>query len=113
MINIKSVEFRNIFGYGDYVTVIEFDRYTGASLIIGEFEDNPTKHCATGKTSIIEAIVWCLFGSTTKNLKPGDSIINWNVGHSCYVKITTFDEYEIMRTRKLAGHDELILKHRG
>ncbi len=113
MISIQSMELRNFLGYGDYVTVIKFTDYPGATLIVGEKEGEPDKACATGKTSIIEAIVWCIFGSTTLVKKPGDSIINWNVGHSCYVKIKTIDGYCITRTRKLNGNDELIVEKDG
>lgn len=113
MISIKSTEMRNFLGYGDYVTILNFSDYPGSTLIVGEKDGEPDKHCATGKTSLMEAIVWCLFGGITILPKPGDKIVNWNVGHSCYVKIETVDGYTILRTRKLNGNDELIVQKDG
>lgn len=117
MISIDYVEFRNFLGYGDYVTKLSFSDYKGIALITGEFDDHDTpgdeRRCGAGKTSIIEAIVYCLFGSLTYIEKPGDKVVNWNTGKNCYVKIRTIDGYEIIRTRKMSGNNELIILKDG
>jgi len=64
-----------------------------------------------GKTSIIEAIVWCLFGKLSDNQNPGDNIINFEAGKDCMATIVTSDGYKICRTRKYEGHSDLLITH--
>ena len=66
-----------------------------------------------GKTSVIEAIIWCLFGKMSDNQNPGDNIINWDAGRNCMVTLVTSDGYEICRTRKYEGYSDLLIKHNG
>ncbi|CAK0748161.1 hypothetical protein CCP1ISM_20010 [Azospirillaceae bacterium] len=117
MISIDYIEFRNFLGYGDYVTRLQFNKYGGIALILGQFEENNNpgdeRRCGAGKTSIIEAIVWCLFGGLTTIEKPGDKVVNWNTGKNCFVKIRTTDGYEIIRTRKMVGSNELVVLKDG
>jgi DNA repair exonuclease SbcCD ATPase subunit len=119
MISIESIEFKNFLGYGDYITKILLNKCAGISQILGEFEENDLsnpgdeKRIGAGKSSLIEAVVWCLFGHLTYYEKPGDNIINWHTGKNCSVKINTTDGYEIIRTRKVAGSNELIILKDG
>lgn len=117
MISIDFVEFKNFLGYGDYVTKLQLDKYSGIALITGEFEENSDpgdeRRCGSGKSSIIEAIVYCLFGGLTTIEKPGDKVVNWNTGKNCFVRIKTTDGYEIIRTRKMAGSNELVVLKDG
>jgi DNA repair exonuclease SbcCD ATPase subunit len=119
MISIESIEFKNFLGYGDYVTKVLLSKYAGISQILGEFEENDLsnpgdeKRIGSGKSSLIEAVVWCLFGHLTYLEKPGDSVVNWHTGKNCSTKITTTDGYEIIRTRKVAGSNELIILKNG
>lgn len=120
MISIESYEFKNFLGYGDYLTKISLNEHTGISSIDGESDENDKsnpgdeKRVGSGKSSMaIEAPFWCLFGHLTYLEKPGDSVINWNTGKNCFVKITTTDGYEIIRTRKVAGASELVILKDG
>jgi DNA repair exonuclease SbcCD ATPase subunit len=117
MISIKSIEWRNFLGYGDYISKIDLDKNKGISLIVGEFEEErdegDEKKCGSGKTTIIEAVVWCLFGNLTYKEQVGDMVINWSIGKNCIVKITTNDGYEIIRTRKYNNCDDLIILKDG
>ena len=101
MINIKYIEVRNYKSYGDYPTRIEVDGL-GPTLIMASN--------GAGKTSILESIIWCLFGRTISRHNPGDVIVNWHVGQDCYVELGTTDGYKIIRTRKMAGHNDLLIK---
>ena len=56
----------------------------------------------TGKTSILDAIFWCLYDETIKGLK-GDSVVTHKVGKDCYVRLTfsiNSTKYEIHNYRK-------------
>ena len=108
MINIKTLEFRNFQTYGDYVTKLPISDI-GPALIVGTDEDVPGRRNGVGKTGITEAIVWCLFGRLTKKDKPGDNIVNWNIGKDCYVEIETKCGHKITRTRKMANHSDLLI----
>lgn len=119
MIQIKSVEWLNFLGYGNYKTELDLDNCQGVSLITGEFEENTDREdgdeklAGAGKTSVFEAIVWCLFGRLLSIEVPADRVVNWNTGSNCIVKITTTDGYEIVRTRKFKGMNELIISKNG
>jgi DNA repair exonuclease SbcCD ATPase subunit len=112
MLNIKSLEFANFLSYGDYVTFINLDNI-GVTLITGSNDDDRSMSNGVGKTSITTAIIWCLFGRTQSRHNPGDNVINYNTGKSCYVKITTLDGYEVTRTRKVNNHDDLLILKDG
>lgn len=111
MISIQSIEWRNFLGYGDYTTKIDNLDSLGPVLVTGSLEDEKEKSNGAGKSSIISAIVWCLFGRTVKRANPGDNIINFSVGRDCIVEIKTTDGWTIRRTRKAKGHDDLIVYH--
>jgi DNA repair exonuclease SbcCD ATPase subunit len=119
MISIKLVELQNFLGYGNYKTIVNLEDYQGVALVTGEYEDNvdredgDEKFAGVGKTSIFEAIVWCLFGHLLSKERPGDSVVNWNTGSNCIVKVTTTDGYEIIRTRKFKGMNELVVTKDG
>jgi len=98
--------FRSLGDHGDQEVIHEIDLLKrGAVLICGMN--------GAGKTSIIEAIVWCLFGKLSDNQNAGDNIINWEAGSNCKVSIVTADGYEIIRTRKYEGHSDLLITKDG
>lgn len=108
-LNIKSIEFKNFLSYGNYVTKIDIDDFQGPTLILGNTDSNADRSNGAGKSSLITAFIWCLFGRTILNSNPGDKIINWNSKSDCFVKITTRDNWEILRTRNVDGHSELMI----
>lgn len=63
---LKSFEFSNLFSYGEN-NFIDFSNFTGTN---GVFAPN-----ASGKSSIIDAICYCLFDKTSKSSKP-EKILN-------------------------------------
>lgn len=103
-INIEYVELSNFRSYGSEPTRVYFNQKSPV-LIVG---DN-----GSGKSSIPTAIIWCLFGRTFNNAKPGDRVINWESKCNCYVKIKTVDDYVIERTRKFDNKNELSLYKNG
>ena len=67
----------------------------------------------SGKTSIVEAIIWCLFGRLSDVRNAGDKIVNWSARKNCSVKIITTDGYEIVRTRLCNGKSDLLILKDG
>lgn len=121
MINIDTVTWRNFLGYGDYTSTIDLRKCRGVTMIEGEHEENnernegDEKFNNSGKTSIIEAIVWGIFGRLTRD-KPqnkGDGVINWHTGKNCIVTIDTSDGYQISRMRKFKSMTETIIFKNG
>lgn len=57
-----------------------------------------------GKSTIFEALCWCLFGRTARGRKsPGDDVINPEVGEDCVVGVALREgtrEYRVERVRK-------------
>lgn len=119
MINIKEITWTNFLGYGDYKNSISFDDVSGVCLIEGEIEGNENREegdeklNGAGKSSIIEAITWGLFGNLTQRENPGDRVIHWHTGKNCMVSIKTSDGYEITRMRKYNGLTELLVLKDG
>ena len=99
--SLRSIEWDNLFNYGEG-NVINFDNLGG---IIGIFGKN-----FSGKSSIIDSILYTIYNSTSKNDRKNLNIINQNkdIG-SGRVKISVGDQdYYIERnsekyTRKLKG----------
>lgn len=89
------LEINNFLGIGHME--IEFD-FNGLVLITGENRDSPVSTSnGASKSSIPEAILWCLYGTTKRGLK-GDDVVNRTVGRDCSVQVW-FDSYRVERTR--------------
>lgn len=115
MLKINKISFSNFLTYGDYITELSI-KNLGSTLIVGENQDseNPDDSSnACGKTSLLTAILWCLFGRTINNPSPGNKVINWNTNGKCFVKITTDDGWSITRSRNFDGHNELLIEQNG
>lgn len=106
--SLRSVEWSNLFNYGEE-NIINFDNLEG---IVGIFGKN-----FSGKSSIIDSILYIIYNSTSKNDRKNLNIINQNKNFgSGKVKITVGDQdYYIERssekyTRKLKGVTTLEAK---
>lgn len=98
---LQSLEWDNLFNYGKG-NRIDFDKLNG---IVGIFGKN-----YSGKSSIIDSVLYTLFNSTSKNERKNLNIINQNrdVGRG-RIRIKVGDEeYQVERTsekyvKKLKG----------
>lgn len=81
----------------------------GLVLITGNNKDSVKADSnGAGKSLLLEAFCWCLWGKTIRGLK-GDEVVNTKVGKDCKVTITLEDageSYVIVRTRKMSGADK-------
>lgn len=107
-INFKTLKAKNFFCYGKEGIEIAFNNYGNIVLIKGKNldvgnEEADEKHSSNGigKSSIIDALVYGLYGKTVKNPKKLNQkdIINSSTGKNLEVEIT-WDNYRVVRTRK-------------
>ena len=94
-------------------TVLCLDKL-GLVCLLGENQDAPLNdNNGSGKSAVLEAIVWCLWGKTIRGLKD-DEVVNLTVGKNCKVSLDIEDEgvtYTIVRSRLMEGKkpNDLVL----
>lgn len=100
LIDFRKVDIKNFLSI-DEISPIEFN--DGITLLSGKNEtDTFSESNGSGKSAIIDAIVWCITGSTTRGIS-SDAVINrYRTDVGCSVRVTveinkTF--YKITRTR--------------
>lgn len=79
----KSIFIKNFLSIGEKSLSLDFSK--GINLITGENLDNGTRN-GVGKSSLIEAIYWCLFGNTIRDIK-NDKIIHNKTKKDCEVSL--------------------------
>jgi len=105
---LTSFEFDNLFNYGENNSV----SFEGLNGITGIFGKN-----FSGKSSIIDAVLWTLFNTTSKNERKNLNVINQNkescrgkltidVGHYTYTIERTAEKY----IKRLKGEETLEAK---
>jgi DNA repair exonuclease SbcCD ATPase subunit/DNA repair exonuclease SbcCD nuclease subunit len=105
---LKNFEFENLFNYGGSNSVC-FDELNGITGIFGKN--------FSGKSSIIDAVLWTLFNTTSKNERKNLNVINQNkdsckgkltidVGHLTYTIERTAEKY----TKRLKGEETMEAK---
>lgn len=105
---LRSIEFDNLFNYGDSNSV-NFDNVEG---IIGIFGKN-----YSGKSSIIDSLLWLIFNNTSKPDRKNINVINQNKS-SCSGKVVVSigeKDYTIERSsekyvKKLKGVEEVAAR---
>lgn len=86
----------------------------GLVLIQGENgDDSSASSNGAGKSTVVEALSWCVYGMTAKHKKPADAIVNRKHGKNCRVAVRMRDEdgteYLIERHRKHKKHKNEVL----
>jgi len=99
-VKFKSLKIENFLTVG----VIEAGLANkGLVLVQGENRDDTSQDSnGSGKSSFVDALCWCLYGSTARGVS-GDAVINDTAGKNCRVVASIeFDgeEYKISRHRK-------------
>ena len=105
---LTNFEFDNLFNYGEGNNV-NFEELAGITGILGKNY--------SGKSSIIDAALWTLFNTTSKNERKNLNVINQNkdfcrgkltidVGHLTYTIERTAEKY----TKRLKGEETLEAK---
>jgi DNA repair exonuclease SbcCD ATPase subunit len=118
MIQIKNLTVRNFMSVGNATQAINFDR-KDLTLVLGENLDlgGDGSRNGTGKTTIINALSYVIYGNALTNIKK-DNLINKTNGKNMLVSLefnVGHNEYKIERGRKpnvikfLVNNEEHIL----
>lgn len=83
-INFNSVSIQNFLSVGNTPVVVSFSK--GLHIITGVNKDKEDRRNAVGKTTILDAINFAIFGSTVRDLKK-DLIVNNITNGICEVKL--------------------------
>ncbi len=102
MISLQSVSIQGFKSFREH-TVVEFPTTPGLYFITGDNQVQPDLQAnGVGKSNIFDAVVWCLYGMTTRKLK-ANNIISWNYKGKTEVSTTLVingKEIVITRTQK-------------
>lgn len=114
---IKELLIRNFLSFGDYDTIIRLDGLRSCLItgqILGVESEGEEDSNGAGKSTFVNAILWCLFGKTMHSENPGDKVVNWVTKKDCLVRITFKNDDTLSRTRKgIDGHDEILYHKSG
>jgi len=83
IVTFNTLKVKNFLSVGELPVEIKFQK--GLNLITGNNTDNQTRN-GVGKSSVIEAIFWCLFGNTIRDIK-NDKIIHNQSKKGCEVEL--------------------------
>lgn len=97
---ITAMHVENFLSFGK----AEFDfEDAGLVLVEGENLDDRSAHSnGSGKSAMIDALVWCLFGTTLRGYE-NDEVVHRKVGEDCHVSVFVKDErgaWAINRSRR-------------
>lgn len=87
---IKTLRAENFLSFGE----AEFNFLdAGLVLVEGENCDDPSaKSNGSGKSAMIDALVWCLFGKTLRGYE-NDEVVNRRVGDDCLVEVEIENDF--------------------
>lgn len=105
MITFKELTIRNFLSYGNNTTTIKLD-FDAATLIVGRNYDSivngQVDSNGSGKSSILNAISFCLYDKTISNIEKSD-VVNYINGKNMELSLTLNKDgvyYKIERYRK-------------
>ena len=93
---INKIEINNFYSIKD--VKFKFDKYKGIVLLEGINKDTGGSN-GSGKSVLIEAVVWGLFGKTIRK-STEEALVNNKEKKNCSVKITINDDIVIERGKK-------------
>jgi len=101
---LTELTIENFLSYGAEQTIS-----LGGLGLVGVFGDHVDSNVAdsngAGKSALLDALTWVLWGEVLKDLK-SDQVVNNKVGKNCKVQLTLEDDavtYQIVRTRLYEG----------
>ena len=109
--NIQSIQIKNFLAIGDAVAKLD---QRGLVLIQGENRDDTSQESnGAGKSSLADAISWCLYGVTARG-ETGDRIVNRVAKKNTHVEIRIKEDdvgYKIARYRKHTRQKNRLTVH--
>lgn len=100
MFDIHKLELTNFKSFSG-TFALEFPKEPGIYYLTGRNKDNPRLGAnGVGKSTLLDAVYWCLYGRTTRGLKAGD-VVNWDEkGCGVTVWLTVGDQHlEVQRSQ--------------
>ena len=115
-IYIRKVAAKNFLAIGDEPVVLDFS--SGMTLIQGlNLDKGGERSNGSGKSTIVEAVYWAIFGETLKKIKKKERIVNFTTKKECVVILDfdieegdKLDRYRIVRGIK---PDTLVFTKNG
>lgn len=104
----KYVKFKNFLSFGDYLCEINLSE-PGLTLIMGENQKEGGSNGAGKSVSIVDSIVYSLFGKTTKNLK-ADEVVNNKTKKNCFVELAFEINQKGYVIRRWRAHEDFSNK---
>ena len=107
MFDIKQVELDNFRSYrGKHTFTLPTE--CGLYSITGRNEFEPRLGAnGVGKSTLLDAVFWCLYGHTTRGLKAGD-VVAWGEG-SCSVQVSLTVATQALQIRRSQSPNSLTL----
>lgn len=106
---LKKIYINNFISFKECELDIESK---GIVFIKGENKDTGGSNGA-GKSSVLESIVWTLFGETVRGVDKVEDVINDKFNKDCMCRLDLEDDYTIVRCRKHKQYDNgLMLFHK-
>jgi DNA repair exonuclease SbcCD ATPase subunit len=113
MIDLESVDVEGFVSWGPYNTTLKLSGMEQC-FILGNVSDSTSvaygKSNGAGKSSLMQAVLWCLSGKTVYNQNPGDKVLNWFSGGNARVKLRLKNGDELTRVRTRQGDTELLFR---
>jgi DNA repair exonuclease SbcCD ATPase subunit len=107
---MRDVVFQKVYmeNYGPYIDPIEIEFKNNNLLMI-------TGPNGVGKTMLLDAIPYALFGTTSKGMS-GDDVVNNKIGKNCKVSLNfkvNDEQYNITRYQKYKSYGNTVILKRG
>lgn len=117
MLEIAKFSWSNFLSFGDYVSTVDLSTLKEC-LITGTVEDSngnilEGRSNGAGKSNVISALQWTLFGRTVHSANPGNKIRNWGSKADTWGKVVLENGDSILRTRTSDGGTEVTFYHAG
>ena len=114
MIDLESVAVEGFLSWGPYTTTLKLSDMEQCFIVGNVFDKTGSgeygRSNGAGKTSLMQAIVWCLSGKTVYNQNPADRILNWFSSSNARVALRFKDGSELTRIRTRQGDTELLYR---
>jgi len=112
MIDLESVNIENFISWGPYNSTLKLAGMEQCFIVgnVLDRDDAYGKSNGSGKSSMMQAILWCLSGKTVYNQNPGDKILNWFSSGNAKVGLRFKNGDELTRIRTRQGDTELLFR---
>lgn len=101
-LTFKRIEIHNFMSFAD--EVFDFDKHNGLNLICGKNNDIPGSKNGTGKSNLIRALCFALYGD------PGNSLKNGNIANKFIegkeMRVTAFFAVDSIEYRVSSGFNK-------